>query len=70
MHFLKIFALLIKIRLIVESNFDFNIRNRFDLTILTLEIDLKFNSIFIISKLIRLNLTRFSISIFKIESNC
>jgi hypothetical protein len=56
-------------RLIVGLSFDSNFRNRPNLTILTLEIDLKLDSISIILKSIQLDLTRFSISILEIESN-
>jgi len=38
--------------LIVKLDFDFNFRNQLDLSILTLEIDLKFDLISIILKLI------------------
>jgi hypothetical protein len=57
-------------RLIVESSFDFNFRNRLDSTISILRIDSKFNSISIILKSTRFDSTRFSISILEIESNC
>ncbi len=59
----------IKRRLTIRSSFDSNFRNRLDLTILTLGIDLKSNSISIILESIRLDSTRFSISILGIESN-
>jgi len=57
-------------RLIVGSDFDFNYWNRFDPTILTLEINLKPKSISIILKSIWFNSSRYSISILGIESNC
>ncbi len=63
----KIFILY---RLIVGSSFDSNFRNRLDLTISTLEIDLKLNLISIILELTRLDSTRFLILILGIESNC
>ncbi len=57
-------------RLIVGSGFGSNFWNRFDSTIPTLEIDLKFDSISIILKSNRFDSTQFSISTLEIESNC
>jgi len=62
--------LLARYRLIVGSDFDFNFWNRLDLTILTLGIDSKSNSISIILELNRLDSTRFSIPILGIELSC
>jgi len=61
---------LVIIRLIVESNFDSNFRNRLDSSISTLEIDLKFNSISTFLKSNQIESSRFSISKIEIESNC
>ncbi len=58
------------IRLIIGSDFDFNFWNRPNLSISTLEIHLKSDSISIILELNRLDPTQFSIPTLEIESNC
>ncbi len=58
------------LRLIVGSGFDSNYWNRLDSTILILGINLKLKLISTFLKSIRLNLSRFSIPILEIESNC
>ncbi len=57
-------------KLIVRSNFGFNYWNRLDLIVLILGINLKLKSISIILELIRFDLSRYSIPILGIESNC
>ncbi len=54
----------------VGSGFGSNFRNRPDSTILTLEIDSKLESIFIILKSTRFDSNRYLILILEIESNC
>ncbi len=57
------------IRLIIGSDFDFNFWNRPDLSISTLGIDSKSDSISIILELNQLDSTQFSITTLEIESN-